>query len=254
MSPKSAGQAVKAGYKNIRVYLAGEPGWKKAGHHTYANYGWVCRGNNVLVDLRSAEKNATARIPRSVSMPFQQFMEEDLWEEIPIKAPVVLYSDNEEETLEAWATLMEEGYKKVALVEGGFRGWKRVGGTLKKGPVVTEVHWTRILGEGEVSAEEFKAALADPSKAVILDVRTRDEVAQGKFASSQHIPLDELCKEMDNFICRIKDVDRGQKIFIHCTTGARAEMAYKELKKRDYNAFFLVAEIECDADGCEIIE
>ncbi len=252
MSPKSAGQAVKAGYKNIKVMLAGEPAWVKAGNPTYANYGWVCRGNNVLIDLRSAKKNAAARIPRSVSMPFAVF--EDTFEDIPLKAPVVLYSDNTEESIAALKMLKEEGYKKVALVEGGFRGWKRVGGTLKKGPVETEVRWARILEEGEVSVAEFQAALDDPSLAVILDVRTANEVAEGKFASSQHIPLDELCKEMDNFICRLKDVDRGQKIYIHCTTGARAEMAYKELKKRDYNAYFLVAEVECEGSDCEIID
>jgi rhodanese-related sulfurtransferase len=59
---------------------------------------------------------------------------------------------------------------------------------------------------------------------------------------------------MDNFICKIKDVNKDQKIYIHCTTGARAEMAYKELKKRGYNAFFLVAEVECAGDKCTITE
>ncbi|MEN8139639.1 MAG: rhodanese-like domain-containing protein [Thermodesulfobacteriota bacterium] len=254
MSPKSAGQAVKAGYKNIKVMLEGEPAWQKAGYPTYANYGWVCRGNIVLVDLRSAKADAESRIPRSVNMPFKDFMADDLWEDIPTKAPVVLYSDKDKDTLAAMKKLREEGYRKVSLVEGGFRGWKRVGGTLKKGPVNTEVTWVRILGEGEVSVAEFEAALKNPSKAIVLDVRTRDEVAEGKFKTSQHIPLDELCKEMDNFICRIKNVDKGQKIFIHCTTGARAEMAYKELKKRDYNAYFLMAEVECDGNDCSITE
>lgn len=252
MSPKSAGQAVKAGYKNVRVMLAGEPAWIKAGYPTYANYGWVCRGNIVLVDLRSAKKDAAARIPRSVSIPFAEF--EDNYDEIPLKAPVVLYSDNEEESIAARKILLENGYKKVSLVEGGFLGWKRLGGTLEKGPVVTDIRWKRILAEGEVSVAEFKKALANPKEAIILDVRTRDEVAEGKFPNSQHIPLDELCKEMDQFICKIKDIEKAQKIYIHCTTGARAEMAYKELKKRDYNVFFLVAEVECEGNDCTIEE
>ncbi|MBU0961918.1 MAG: rhodanese-like domain-containing protein [Proteobacteria bacterium] len=252
MSTKSAGQAVKAGYKNIRVMLAGEPAWVKAGYPTYANYGWVCRGNIVLIDLRSAEKDAAARIPRSVSMPFADFA--DNYDEIPIKAPVVLYSDKDEETTAAMKILHDNGYKKVSLVEGNFLGWKRVGGSLEKGPVVTDVRWKRILAEGEVSVAEFERALADPKVATILDVRTKAEVASGKFPSSQHIPLDELCKDMDQFVCKIRDLQKDEKIYIHCTTGARAEMAYKELKKRDFNAFYLVAEVDCKGNDCSIEE
>ncbi len=250
MSPKSAGQAVKAGYKNVRVMLAGEPAWIKAGHSTYANYGFVCRGNNVIIDLRSADEAAKSRIPRSVSMPFAEF--EEAYDDIPVKAPVVLYSDNDQNTIAALRILQKNGYKKISLVEGGFRGWKRVGGRLTKGPVITEVHWKRILGEGEISVADFEKALEDPNEAIILDVRTDAEVAEGKFPNSQHIPLDQLCKEMDEFVCKINEIQPGQKLYIHCTTGARAEMAYKELKKRDFNAFYLVAEVECDEDGCEI--
>ncbi len=252
MSPKSAGQAVKAGYKNIRVMLSGEPAWIKAGYPTYANYGWVCRGNIVLIDLRSAEKDAASRIPRSVSIPFAEFA--DNYDDIPIKAPVVLYSDNDKETAAAQKILLDNGYKKVSRVEGGFLGWKRLGGNLTKGPVVTDVRWKRILAEGEVSVAEFEKALADPKEATILDVRTRAEVAEGKFPNSQHIPLDELCKDMDQFVCKIQDLQKDEKIYIHCTTGARAEMAYNELKKRDFNAFFLVAEVECEGDDCTIEE
>jgi rhodanese-related sulfurtransferase len=252
MSPKSAGQAVKAGYKNIRIMLAGEPAWIKAGFPTYADYSFVCRGNNVIVDLRSTKKDAAARIPHSVSMPFSEFA--DSYDEIPVKAPVVLYSDNNEETISALRILQANGYKKISLVEGGFHGWKRVGGSLEKGPVVTDVHWQRILAEGEVSVAEFEKALADPTQAIILDVRTDAEVLEGKFASSQHIPLDQLCKKMDQFTSNIKGMEKGQKIYVHCTTGARAEMAYKELKKRGLNAFYLVAEVECDEDGCTIEE
>jgi rhodanese-related sulfurtransferase len=252
MSPKSAGQAVKAGYKNVKIFMAGDVAWMKAGYPTYANYGWVCRGNNVIIDLRSAEKNKEARIPRSISMPFARFSE--TFSQIPIKAPVVLYSDDDAETLAALKILRENGYKKVALVEGNFLGWKRAGGTLISGPVETKPLWTRNIEEGEVSRADFEAALKDPKKAIILDVRTRDERAAGGYPKSQHVPLDELCKEMDNFVCKIKDLDKKKKVYIHCSTGARATMAYKEMNKRGYNVFYLNAEVECEGNKCVIKE
>ena len=188
-------------------------------------------------------------------MPFADF--DFTYEEIPIKAPVVLYSDNDEETMAALKMLQQEGYKNVSLIEGGFLGWKRVGGSLVNGPVDTEVHWKRKLKEGEITLKEFKKAMADPSYAIILDVRTSDEVKAGKLPMSQHIPLDELCKDMDRFSTKIVGTKAGKdskKIFIHCTTGARAEMAYKELQKREFNAFYLVAEVECDGSDCTIEE
>ncbi len=255
MSPRSAGQAVTAGYNNIRVMLAGEPAWVKAGNPTYANYGFVCRGNNVIIDLRSAEKAKTERVARSYNMPFATF--EDTYDNIPIKAPVVLYSDNDEETIAALKILQEDGYKKISLIEGGFLGWKRIAGGMDKGPISDEITWKRILAEGEVSLADFNKAIDDPNFAIILDVRTSEEIKEGKLPMSQHIPLDELCKDMDQFSTKITGakvgVD-GKKVFIHCTTGARAEMAYKELKKRDFNAFFLIAEVECDGDECDIEE
>ncbi len=252
MSTKSAGQAVRSGYTNIRVMLAGEPAWVKAGYPAYANYGFICQGNNVLIDLRSTEKNAESRIPRSVSIPFATL--EDRIDDIPVKAPVVLYSDNEQETMAALKMFRKQGYKKVSLVEGGYQGWKKLGGKLIKGPVVTDIHWQRKLAEGEITLAEFNKALKDPTKAIILDVRTNDEVAAGKLAQSRHIPLDELCSRMDDFFSIIEGMSKNQKIYVHCTTGARAEMAYKELKKNGYNAYFLVAEVECEGNDCTIEE
>lgn len=232
--------------------LAGEPAWVKAGNPAYAGYGFICQGNNVLIDLRSAEKDAASRIPRSVSIPFATF--KDRIDDIPAKAPVVLYSDNNEETMAALKMLYDEGFKKVSLVEGGYQGWKKLGGKLIKGPVVTDIHWKRQLAEGEISLAEFNKALADPTRAIILDVRTNDEVADGKLKQSRHIPLDELCSRMDEFFATIDNMSKDQKVYVHCTTGARAEMAYKELKKNGYDAYYLVAEVECDGDDCDIEE
>lgn len=253
MSPRSAALAIKAGYKNIRIMLAGEPAWIKAGFPTYANSDFVNRGNNVIIDLRSKEKDASSRIPRSVSMPFSDFA--DTYINIPIKASVLLYSDDYEKTTAALRILRTSGYKKVSLVEGGFRGWKGDAENIPtQGPVVTDVRWHRILAKGEVSVADFEKALQNPTAAIILDVRTDDEVKEGKFAGSQHIPLERLPKEIDHLNSTIKGMKKGKKIYIHCTTGARAEMAYEELKKRDFNAYFLVAKVECKGSDCSIEE
>ena len=153
MSTKNAGLAKKEGYKNVRVYLEGEPAWTKAGHMVYASKGNIEKGNIVLIDLRSAKKSAAGRIARSVTIPYTTL--NDRLDDIPVKAPVVLYSDSEKESANAVENLRNEGYKKVALVSGNYEGWVKAGGKTVKGPVVTDITWKRKIGKGEVSKEEF---------------------------------------------------------------------------------------------------
>ena len=246
MSTKNAGLAKKLGYTNVRVFLQGQPAWNKAGYRTCASKDFVEKGNIVLVDLRPEKKSKLGRIPRSVTIPYEQL--DDRIDDLPKKAPIVLYSDNREEALEALADLREEGFKKVSLVPGMFQGWIRNGGKLTKGPIVTDIKWKRKLGKGEVSLDDFKKAAAgkDPN-VVILDVRTKDEAAAGKLKNSIAIPLDELG-------ARMGELPKDKTIYVHCTTGARADMAAQELKKNGFKAKFLVANVECEDNECEFEE
>ncbi len=244
MSTKNAGLAKKAGYKNVRVYLDGQPAWVKAGNLVYASKGNIEKGNIVLIDLRSAKKSAAGRIPRSVTIPYDTL--DDRLEDIPKKAPIVLYSDSDEETADAVEDLKDEGFKKLALVSGNYAGWVKSGGKTITGPVVTDINWKRKLGKGEVAKADFiKAATGKDSSAVILDVRTPDETAAGSFKNAILVPLDTIGS-------RLGDIPKDKKVYVHCTTGARADMAAQELNKNGYKAFFLVADVECEGNDCEI--
>jgi rhodanese-related sulfurtransferase len=244
MSTKNAGLAFKDGHKNVKVYLDGQPAWVKAGNLVYASKGNISKGNIILIDLRSNKKSAAGRIARSVTIPYDTL--EDRLDDIPTKAPVVLYSDSAEEAADAVEDLRDEGYKKVALVAGNYAGWVKAGGKTVTGPVVTDISWIRKLGKGEVGKADFmKAASGADAGAVILDVRTADEVAAGAFKNSIAIPLDQVG-------ARLADIPKDKKVYVHCTTGARADMAAQELNKNGYKAFFLVADVECEGNECEV--
>ena len=244
MSTKVAGSAIKDGYKNVRVYLQGQPAWVKAGNQVYASKGNITKGNIVLIDLRSKKKSEAGRIARSVTIPYDIL--DDRLDDIPIKAPVVLYSDSAEEATDAVEDLRDEGYKKVALVAGNYAGWVKAGGKTTKGPVTTDITWVRKLGKGEVGKADFmKAADGTDAGAVILDVRTTDEASAGGFKNAILVPLDQVGS-------RLADIPKDKKVYVHCTTGARADMAAQELNKNGYKAFFLVANVECEGNDCEI--
>jgi rhodanese-related sulfurtransferase len=246
MSTDSAGQAKKMGYKNVRVYLEGEPAWIKAGHSTYASKEFISKGNIVLVDLRSTEKSAAGRIPRSVTIPYATL--KDKVNSLPKKAPIVLYSDNTDEALNALKDLRTTGLKKVSLVSGNIEGWIKAGGETITGPVITTIEWKRQLEKGEVSVTDFlNVANGTATDAVILDVRSKEEIEAGKYKNAISIPLDQVGSRKD-------ELPKDKKIYAHCTTGARADMAAKELNKNGYNALFLVGDVTCKDSDCAIVD
>ena len=167
---------------------------------------------------------------------------------LPKKAAIVLYSDSMDEALNALKDLRAAGLKKVSLVSGNMDGWIKAGGETTTGPVVTTIEWKRQLEKGEVSVADFQNAVSgSATDAVVLDVRTKDESAAGKFKNAISIPLD----QMGN---REGELPKDKKIYAHCSTGARAEMAAKELNKNGYSAFFLVGDVTCKGNDCTVAE
>jgi rhodanese-related sulfurtransferase len=106
----------------------------------------------------------------------------------------------------------------------------------------------RKLGKGEVSVEDFrKAVLGELPDTFVIDARTKEEVEElGIFKNTVNIPLDEIPK-------RMAELPKDKQIYVHCSTGARADLAYRELIENGYDVKFLllnIADAECD---CPII-
>jgi rhodanese-related sulfurtransferase len=247
MSTSSAGLAKKMGYENVKVMLKGDAGWQALGRPLVASDKFVQEGNIVLVDLRSKEESAKGYIPRSVNIPFADL--DDREDDFPSNksAPIVLYG-NGGDAKEAWKTLQDWGYKKVSLVSGGYDKWTKSGKKVATGAAGDQINWVRILGKGEVNVAEFQEAVGNPASGkLILDVRTKDEAAGGAFANSVNIPLDEVEK-------RIGELPKDKELLVHCSTGARADMAFQALNKAGYKVRFIVANVECTGGACTIQE
>lgn len=127
MTTQNAGLAKKLGYTNVKAFLGGEPAWIAAGHPLYASKDFVEKGNIVLLDLRDGDAVSKGRIPRSVNIPADDLL--DRLDEIPLKAPIVLYSDNSEDVADAFDALSMTVINKCpwwsVITRGGFmRGVK----------------------------------------------------------------------------------------------------------------------------------
>lgn len=247
MSTKDAGMAVKLGYTNVHVMLKGVPGWKKTGHPVVASEKFLKKGNIVLVDLRSKSEYEAGHILRAHNIPLAEL--EDAEDDLPtnLAAPLVLYG-NGDQAKKGYKILVKLKRKKVALSPLDFAAWKSAGNTVATGATADEIVWKRILGKHEVSIKEFMEVVENhPGDRMILDVRTDDEAAAGHFAGSKHISLDQLAAKMST-------LPKGKEILVHCTTGARAEMASTELRSAGFKSRYLVANVECEGTACEVEE
>jgi rhodanese-related sulfurtransferase len=247
MSTKAAGLAKKMGYENIQVMLKGAPGWKKSGRNLVASNDFVEKGNIILLDVRSRREAAAGHIARAVNIPLAEL--EDAEDDFPTSkaAPVVIYGVGDQ-AAKAAKMVKGWGYKSVSLVDDGLIGWMAAGKKLQNGHPATEINWVRKLGKGEVSIEDFqKAAAGQAPDSLIVDVRNSDETTDGMFPGAVNIPLDVI-------EARMGELPKDKTLLLHCSTGARAEMAHAALKKAGYTSKFLVATIECEDGECEIEE
>jgi len=246
MSPKSAGLAKKWGWNNAKVYIEGMPAWKKAGHYTVSTPDYVRTANIVLIDLRSPATVSAGHIPRAVNIPFGNLAEaKDTFPE-SLTAPIVFYSDNEKDSIEAVQMARSWRYKNVSLLEfPGALAWQKSGYDIKTGPAAEEIVYVRRLEPGQISIENFEAALK--SKAItVVDVRGPSEYAAGHFSGAINISLDELPAKLD-------DLPSDKFVVVHCRTGVRGEMAYLLLKEKGFDVKYLKAGCQCKLDGTYLI-
>lgn len=81
----------------------------------------------------------------------------------------------------------------------------------------------------EMTVEELKAKLDKKEKFILLDVREQNEYEVAKIPGSKLIPLGELPQ-------RHGELDKSQKIVVHCKMGGRSARAVQFLTQQGYDA------------------
>jgi rhodanese-related sulfurtransferase len=70
---------------------------------------------------------------------------------------------------------------------------------------------------------------AEPSSAVVLDVRTPEEFERGHVPGAQNVPVDELRD-------RLGELDRRKRIIAYCQVGQRGYLATRALRQLGFDA------------------
>jgi rhodanese-related sulfurtransferase len=249
LSPLAARKAAKLGYTNIKVFHAGIPAWKKAGHVMVSNEAGLDNlikldASYILIDLRPKSQVEQGHILKAIALPEGGI--EVLKDQFPKHkaAPIILYNEsgNLESAAPAAKKISSWGYSNVSILSGGLASWEKSGKALAKGPAPSQIQYVRKLLPGEIDVEFFRAAVEKPSGDVfIVDVRTSAEAEEAHLPGAKNIPLEELEQ-------RIGELPKDKKIVVHCATGVRAEMAQDVLKKTGLNSGYVKAKVDFDED------
>lgn len=87
--------------------------------------------------------------------------------------------------------------------------------------------------QNRVSQTEFKKLMKDPS-AQIVDVRTANEVTQGKINGSMNIDY-----FSPTFVATAqKKLDKTKPVLVYCAAGGRSASAAKDLKKAGFKKVY----------------
>ncbi len=249
MSPGSADKARKLGYKNLKVYKDGMPGWLERNYGVlstqFLKEAWIDKDiPHVLLDVRPAADATQGFIKGAVSFPATQAATLVKTLDIKKNAPVMIYDQKSGSDAGAVATsLVKEGFKRVLVVSGGYDFWQAAKYNVASGTPSAKATYTPKPRPGEISVDEFKMyAEKLPANVVVIDVRNTDEGNAGMLKTAKLIPAEEI-KD------RAAEIPRDKLVVTHCSTGIRAEMAYHSLRELGYaNVKFLNAKVDFDKD------
>jgi rhodanese-related sulfurtransferase len=273
------------GFKNVKIYLAGMPDWKK--HQTYTEISLSAAkkllGKATFVDARPARKFKKGTIGGSINIPDTKFMKKENQAKylklLPQdkNAPIIVYcggyhcvkSHNVANIL-----VKDYGYKNVKVMAAGLPGWKKAGYSTKGAAVVTGTAAAAKTGaatipagsdEGTVDKKWFIENVVDPAKrpsnVTVVDVRSPSEYADGHVEGAINIPVD-LIFASDDSGCTVvppkidKLTAKGDVIFM-CASGGRAgDMYFELLESCKYpkmnKLHFLDAHVDYSSGKCVI--
>lgn len=170
----------------------------------------------LILDTRTAAEFSSGFIPGSLFIGLENRFAECAGNILALEQQIVLVTDvgKEEETI---AKLASIGFNNVdSYLEGGFESWKKASEKIDM-----------II---DVEADEFAMDIPFDDNLVVLDVRKKNEFAEGHVKDALNLPLSDMTD-----VAQIARLEENQNIYIHCESGYRSLIAASILKKQGYH-------------------
>ena len=250
LSHDAARKAESLGYKNIKVFAEGYPGWLKVpGNYGAVSAEWVkaqvdSGAEMTIVDSRPKKtKYDKGHLPGAVSIPDTQF--EQFKDQLPEDKSqlVVFYCGGLKCKLSHKSAdkAIALGYTNVKVFATGYPAWVAYVG--KEG---ADSKIQAGKEEGSIDIAAFQKILSDdPQSIYLVDVRDADEFAAGSFKTAVNIPV-------ENLEAKVKTLPADLPIVFVCSTGARSGESYymlQDLRPELKKVYYLEAEVTFNKDG-----
>lgn len=86
----------------------------------------------------------------------------------------------------------------------------------------------------ELSQEEWREEIAQDDNAVILDVRTQEEVDEGYIPNAKVIDI----YKGQEFVDELQKLDKSKNYYVYCRSGARSAQACTLMDQMGFNKTF----------------
>lgn len=86
----------------------------------------------------------------------------------------------------------------------------------------------------ELTQDKWREEIDKSGKAVILDVRTPQECAEGIIPNAVEIDI----LNSENFISKIEELDKSKDYFIYCRSGSRSGQACSIMEQMGFNSTY----------------
>jgi len=84
-----------------------------------------------------------------------------------------------------------------------------------------------------VSAAEFKGLIAERADAILLDVRTSNEVAQGAIKNAVNVDFYD-----GSFKAELDKLDKSKPVLIYCRSGRRSGIAMSKMRELGFSEIY----------------
>src|SRR3954468_12474602 len=173
-------------------------------------------GDALIVDARSTDAHATARIPGSLSIPAGSSFGTWLGWLVDADRPIVLLVERPDDLDDLARQAIRIGYEATAgYIDGGLAAWRRSGRPVEVGRSYGVDDLARDLASGDAAP-------------FVIDVRQASEFEAGHVPGAIHIGAGELPD-------RLEGLPRDRPIATVCASGYRSSVAASLLRARGFD-------------------
>jgi rhodanese-related sulfurtransferase len=258
LSHSSAYKAEALGYKNIKVYAAGDPDWDAKGEISSVSTAYIKKildekQDIVLIDSRPERPFAAGTIPGAINISDSKF--DQLKDKLPkdLNKQLIFFCgglacDLSEKSAKKAKAL---GYKNVRKYTEGYPDYAAKYGKSAAAPTAAApaAAPAKAAGsaiqpgkeKGSINTASFEQILKDnPGQIQIVDVRSPSEFQAGSFPGAINLPVAEV-------EAKLASLPQGKPIVFTCATGARSGEAYDNamfVTKDQFKGYFLDAKVK----------